>query len=91
VLPQVRVAASAPVVECVTLFCPLRAGEEAPAFACRRVGDGAVEIRCERAGAASVLSAAAATRGPLHRPTPVSIAIVSARGKSVSVAGQKKE
>ena len=71
VLPQVHVTARGPIVEVVTLFCPVRRGAPLPGFSCRRAGAGAFEIACEQKGTVSVLRAAAAVRGPLGQPVPV--------------------
>jgi hypothetical protein len=77
--PQVRVAVRAAVAEAVTVFCPLRAGEDPPRFACRREGRGRFVITCERGGQTATLHAAAATEGPLRAPVPVRLE-ATARG-----------
>ena len=70
-LPHMRVSARGPVVETVTVFCPLGPGEQAPDFRCERTGPGSFTITCARDGSRSTLQASAATRGPLRQPHAV--------------------
>ena len=69
--PQLRLDLTAPLVECVTVFCPRRPDEPDPDFTCERLGPGRFRIRCATAGGAASLELSATTDGPLRAPLPV--------------------
>ena len=73
--PQARVAVEAEVAETVTVFCPVKRGEEAPEFSCTRIGEGCFAISCRANGQESLLRLATATEGPLRQPLPVELEI----------------
>lgn len=71
--PQLRVAVRTRVAEMVTVFCPLRRGEQPPRFSVKRKSEGRFVISCRQGGKVSRLEASAVIQGRLRQPMPVRI------------------
>ncbi len=73
VLPQVRLSATAPVTEMVTLFVPRQAEELMPRMTIERLGVGEYVITCALDGQHSRLHASTTVVGPLQKPMPITL------------------
>ncbi|MDP6118263.1 MAG: heparinase II/III family protein [Planctomycetota bacterium] len=71
--PQVRVSLRAAVAESVTVFCPVRRGEEVPEFICDREAEGHFSITCRSGGSEITARMAAAVTEPLRQPIDVEV------------------
>ena len=75
--PQLRVEVQGPIAESLAVFCPQRAGEADPTFACERLDAGTFQVTCIAGGATSTLVLSTAVDGPLRTPRPVSLTVAA--------------